>query len=81
MRLSAAGTRLARPDHPRWGRREPGLARLAHVLDVTELVVRLHERARTGGEEDCPVADVRHEALLTVRVRDPPLVVAATGRS
>lgn len=49
--LSRAGSRLLH-DHNRRRSREPSLAHLSHVLDVAELVVRLHERARTGGDID-----------------------------
>jgi hypothetical protein len=49
--LSRAGSRLLH-DSNRRRSREPSLAHLAHVLDVAELVVRLHERVRTGGDID-----------------------------
>lgn len=49
-RISPAAARLL--GQPRRHRRhEPGLVHLAHVLDVAELVVRLHERARPGDVE------------------------------
>jgi Replication-relaxation len=50
LRLSPAGARLM-GDTNRRRSREPGLAHLAHVLDVAELVVRLHEHARTDAVE------------------------------
>ena len=43
-RLSPAGARLA--GLPPKRRNEPGRTRIDHVLDVAELVVRLHERSR-----------------------------------
>lgn len=45
--LTAAGSRLL-SDPNRRRSREPSLAHLAHVLDVAELVVQLHERAALG---------------------------------
>jgi uncharacterized BrkB/YihY/UPF0761 family membrane protein len=52
---------------------------------LQRVYLRAWRRPRGGGVwaaiRICPLAAVRHEALLTVRVRDPPLVVAATGRS
>jgi hypothetical protein len=50
LRLSPPGARLL-DDSNRRRSREPTLAHLAHVLDVAELVVRLHEHARAGGVE------------------------------
>ncbi len=48
--LSPTGSRLL-GDSNRRRSREPSLAHLAHVLDVAELVVRLHERSRPGDVE------------------------------
>jgi hypothetical protein len=57
-RLSNAAARLVWPEHNKWRRREPGLAHLAHVLDVAEVVVRLHEAARAGA---CRLIEVQTE--------------------
>jgi hypothetical protein len=57
-RLSNAGARLVWPDTNRCRRREPGLAHLAHVLDVAEVVVHLHERARA---RTCRIIEVQTE--------------------
>lgn len=57
-RLSSAGARLALPEVAHWRRREPGLAHLAHVVEVADLVVGLHEHARTGA---CEVIEVQTE--------------------
>jgi hypothetical protein len=45
-RLAPAGSRLLGHNHRRRSR-EPSLAHLAHVIEVADLVVRLHEHART----------------------------------
>lgn len=49
-KLTPAGARLIGTANRRRSR-EPSLAHLAHVLEVAELVVRLHERSRTGDVE------------------------------
>jgi hypothetical protein len=46
-RLTLAGARVVHLDSGSWRSREPGMQHLAHTLDVAEVVVRLHERART----------------------------------
>jgi hypothetical protein len=50
-RLAPAGSRLLGHDHRRRSR-EPSLAHLAHVLEVADLVVRLHEQARSHAAVD-----------------------------
>lgn len=45
-RLTAAGASVADLDINAWRSHEPGPAHVAHTLDVAEVVVRLHERAR-----------------------------------
>jgi hypothetical protein len=50
-RLAPAGSRLLGHDHRRRSR-EPSLAHLAHVIEVADLVVRLHEHARSNGAVD-----------------------------
>lgn len=50
-RLTPAGARVAGLDTGSWRSPEPGLAHLAHTLDVAEVAVRLHECARTRAVE------------------------------
>lgn len=50
-RLTKHGAKLVDGTAPASHRAEPSLSRLAHVLDVGELVVRLHEHARVGSYE------------------------------
>ncbi|MGH9247285.1 MAG: replication-relaxation family protein [Acidimicrobiales bacterium] len=67
-RLSSAGARIVWPDHNKWRRREPGLGHLAHVLDVAEVVVRLHEAARSGA---CRIIEVQTEPECWRRFNAP----------
>lgn len=62
--LSRVGSRLLGDSNRRWSR-EPSLAHLAHVLEVAELVVRLHERARDGGDIDLVDVETEPECWRT----------------